>query len=307
MSHQEFLHPPARAIRASLEEFSRRAKTGGVEWGCPQMDARLVPMMGGDLVAILARPGHGKTTLAMYLAREVAGKDPRGIVVYATWETLVEEFVGVLCGPSSGHSLEDIARGTANLLEVRKAVIAHLTTGISIFGRSMENIRDGVPSLDDLHSGLCDMEDDNKPPKLVIVDYLQRLPGVADTRVAVADNLEKCKNLALRHAVPFVVLVQARREVDDVSGIKLPSLRDGQWSSNVEQTSDKVIGITRPGMYSAPGTEIRVASSTYLTDEKVLCMRVLKQRWGKAGNTLVLSFDPVTLSLGEVGASDVEF
>jgi len=33
----------------------------------------------------------------------------------------------------------------------------------------------------------------------------------------------------------------------------------------------------------------------------------LKQRWGKAGSTLVLSFDPATLSFGEANAPDVEF
>ena len=121
---------------------------------------------------------------------------------------------------------------------------------------------------------LDDMCADGRQPALIFYDYLQRIPGSPgkDRSLAVSENLETIKDLALRYKVPSVVGVQAKREVDTYTGLKIPAIGDGQWSSNVEQTSDKAFGF-------------------YLEGKK-LYVRVLKQKWGPAGRTFTLDLDP---------------
>ena len=87
-----------------------------------------------------------------------------------------------------------------------------------------------------------------------------------------AENLERIKDMSLRHRVPSVVAVQSKRDVDDYSGLRIPGLADAQWASSIEQTADKIFGLTRPVLYMEDGTQINVKNdgeeSAYLELEQ---------------------------------------
>jgi replicative DNA helicase len=312
----DFLFPPSKAVQHALLEF-KRIQAGGraIEWGVPSIDEYLIPMIPGNVVSLLARPGHSKTSMMLCLARKTSSvlKDPNDIVVYATWETLVEEVVGLITAGKSGQSLEDIARGRADLKRIEQAAVASIANRIYIVGRSQfVSLPAGSTfNLDTLIGILSLLRRNGKRIALLCIDYLQKLPppsgmGVDMTMGAIA-NMDRIKNLCLEFGFPGVIGIQSRRDVDEYSGIKLPRLNDAQWSSVVEQASDKVIGLTMPVKYMDHGSTVedKVTSRTYMVSDNLLIMKVLKQRWGKSGRIFFLDYDFVGMSIDK--AKEGEF
>ena len=93
--------------------------------------------------------------------------------------------------------------------------------------------------------------------------------------------------------------VQARRDVDDREE-KLPELRDAQWASSIEQTSDKVFSLWRPASTEGLGTFVEVGEKICVVTENLLLMRMLKQRGDRGRYTWAMYFDPAYLKLAEL-------
>lgn len=303
-----YLHLPARAGRVSAEEYARRAKSPvHLRWNVPEMDDYLIPMSAGDAVGLVARPGHGKTTSMIYLCKSmsetVARSDPDGIIIYATWETLIEEFTAVYNAERSGQSLDAIGRGNADMKRLKDALAMSMTDNVAVVGRSMErDDKDKVRmpimhTLDDVDECVNEVQRSGKRVYAILLDYLQRIPATqrgVDRSTQVAENTERIKDMALRHATVTISGIQAGRDVDQGGGLKIPGLDSGQWASNIEQTLDKYYAITRPYLYMAEGQDIILSKSGlgYKCSPDLLIMKVLKQRWGSAGRVFVNSFDP---------------
>lgn len=316
---------PARAARVTLEEAYRiNSQPYRLTWGIDAMDEYVTPMIGGDLVTVIGRPGMGKTTVLLHLARvataSLASSGDRGIVLYATWETLVEETVALFAS-SAGRdiSLEAIGRGVADMRRLEDAVIRMVGDQLAIFGRSKTVTREAsagrstrVHNLDDLDNAILALRKAGTPVRFLLVDYLQRIPGTPgqDRSMRASENLERVKDMTLVHDIPVAMAVQSRRDVDDYAGLKMPGLSDAQWTSNVEQSSDKIVGTTRPWVYLGSEEPIRKASEPDVQWEvkpTTLCVKVIKQRWAPSGDTFVLSMDFDGLILAEQEPSPMPF
>lgn len=317
----DFIYPPSRAISVSLNEYGRRISQGGyLTWGIPGIDARMIPAVGGDLISLLGRPGMSKTMLLITLAKRfnhllmtnvITNPNPdakKKVVVYATWETLVEEFVGLFSGPQTGVTLEMIGRGQVNLKSLEAALIPVLGSHLIIFGRSMQNVENpNPPNLLDLDNALYKLREMGLEVSVLLGDYLQRIPAYKsgysrnqnDTTSIVKDNLDYFKNIAQRYGCPGYMAVQASRDVDNYGGLKFPQMGDGQWSSNIEQTSDKAFGLTMPAKYMEVGSEIRVNGWIYEVKPTTVCLRMWKQRFGSCDNSdvWVMELDPLTMTI----------
>lgn len=312
-----YVYPPARAAKVAIEEFERRnAGKDALDWGIAAMDKRIVPAVPGDLITILGRPGMGKTLTMIHLAKRFSGllQGEKDVVVYATWETLVEEFVGILSSSQSGYSLEDIARGRADLVQIKKALVSILGNGIVIFGQSMENRNNlETPTLLELDQALTYLREEGYNIRAVLIDYAQAIPGLgkrfSDTEssktIAISENIVFCKTLGKKHGTPVFLGAQARRDVDDYGGVKFPQMHDGQWTSTLEQASDKIFSITMPAKYMRVGDEIKIrtkeSSWIYRVGEMTFGIKMLKQRFGPVGSadTWILLFDPKNLVVTE--------
>lgn len=319
--HRNFVYPPARAVTVSLEVYEERQHNKRLlNFGVSSIDARVVPPIPGDLVVFIGRPGHGKTLSLVYLAKQASKSltlqqaDPKEIVLYVTWETRVEEFVGLVSAGISGFSLSDIGRGKADLVQVKNAAVQLLNERIYVVGRSKYNINDGDFNLLDLEKIIQELVEDGYIIAGCYIDYLQEIPPLKTQRdqslsgkvMYVSENLRFCKRLGMVYGIRMFAAVQATREVDDQEGLAFPSLNDGQFTSAVEQVSDKVFSQTIPSKYLRVGSTVEnVNGNNYKIAEYTLCLRLLKQRWGVANmNDLwVLHFNPVLLELAEQTAT----
>lgn len=315
--HRNFLYPPARAITVALEVYEERQQNKRLlTFGVDKIDARVNPPVPGDLVIVEGRPGMGKTLALIYLAKHASqslsaqNAPPKEVVLYVTWETRVEEFVGLISAGLSGYSLSDIGRGKADLVKVKHAAAHLLGERIVVVGRSKYNADDGDFNLLDLEEIIRELVQDGFTIAAVFVDYLQEIPPMQPIRTLnesskmlyVSENLRYCKKLGMVYGARMYIAVQARREVDNQEGLQWPGLNDGQWTSAVEQVADKVFALTIPIKYFKEGSVLKNLNGyNYTVKPSTLCLRMLKQRWGvsDSNDMWVLTFNPVMLTLTE--------
>jgi hypothetical protein len=76
----------------------------------------------------------------------------------------------------------------------------------------------------------------------------------------------------------MVVGVQASREVEALD-MPIPEMHHAQWTSNIEQSSDRVMSLVRPRRYRAEG---QIFGITKVVGQSQLLIRTLKQKLGEA-------------------------
>lgn len=308
------IHTPAELGRSFVEFAEKRRDVRGVQFGIPSVDKRVIPMAGGDYIGVIARPGHGKSALlaalALREARRIEREGTAEMAVVVTWEQMAEEFeMMIASGNDTGVSSSDIAWGRADVdalkgWAVKRAGLPLWTVGYGAFRTGnaprmvLSTILDAIENIE---------VEFGKKPTLVTLDYLQLIPselGTGDRVAQVTEASNRIKELALRIDCPIVAGVQARREVDDRVD-KIPTMRDGQWSSNIEQDADKLFSIMRPARYqdpsAEPGTQWMEYQGKAVQVVPSLCFfRMLKQRFEDGQHTWVLSFAPQYLRLAEM-------
>lgn len=221
-----------------LEEFVKKGShLRGVSTGFSDLDNKLAGMQDSNLLILAARPGIGKTTLALNIALQAAthNKIPVG---FFSLEMSKEELVDrLLVGQAdidawrlkTGRlSDDDYKRLTEAMGELSEApIFVDDTPGASIL-----EMRTKARKLK--------ME---KNIKLLIVDYLQLVDAGRrfDSRVnEVSFISQNLKNLARELKIPVLAISQLSRAVEQ-RGSKRPQLSDLRDSGSIEQDSDVVI------------------------------------------------------------------
>lgn len=300
----DFIYLPTRATSVAVREVERRRNAKyHLDWGIPDIDKRWVPPAPGELICFMGLPGHAKTTTMITLARRWAQlvrarKDKQGrspLIVYATWETTIEEFALVFTAKDSGESLESIGRGLADQKRIERALVQMLGTNVAMVGVSGETRRSQVaqprhrsplPTVADLDLCLQKLAIQEFEVAAVFVDYIQRIPSEkswsshSERTAVVSENTSRLKDLAMVHDVPIVCGVQARREVSGYSGLKLPGPQDAQHSSTIEQDADKLLSFSRPAKFWDIGKDFDCYEFKYRIEPGTMAVQLLKQRWG---------------------------
>lgn len=304
------VHSPADLAGEYLAWAEHIKTTPGISFGIKAVDAKVIPMRPGQLISIISRPGHGKTSLLAYLAREEAkriqGRDgaEREVVVYVTWEQSAEELEAFF-QTDGQYSVSDIAWGRVDLDVIRQQVVKRASVPIWVIGHGVGRAGQKMPrmtpevvleAIETMH------EDYGVKPVLMLFDYMQLVP-VAHYRDRVQRVTEVpilIKQLALRIGVPAVVGVQASRKVDE-RAIKIPEINEAQWASSIEQTSDKVFGLWRPCQTEELGQRIELFDGgQYEVTERLFILRMLKQRGDMGRWTWALHFQMEYLRLCEL-------
>ena len=308
------VHTPAEASNNFVSYAEKRAEGGGLTWGIGSIDRHITPMHGGDVIALTGRPGHGKSSVAAFLARRT-GKlimdrgDERKCAVYVTWEQSVEEIETFFQIGDGKFTASDVAWGRANLDDIRSSAIKRLTLPVWIIGKSIAR-RGTMPrmTIETVYHALETMEADyNVKPELVCVDYIQIVPveRAADRIQQVNEAVIRAKELALDLDCPIVICTQAGRQVDKYD-VKIPLEADNQWSSGIEQTIDKQFGLWRPWKtepHDGPGIEVN--GRTWPITKNLFVIKNTKQRGEDSGQIFVCHFAPEFVRLAEMEKDSV--
>lgn len=302
-----------------LEE-RKNGKGRGIPIGLRTLDADFLPLLPGELTSIIARPGNGKTGFMMRWARHraaqlIANGDKNRVVIYCTWEQSIEELNAFDVAADTQISITDMARG--DITEDQWPMIIsssaqRMNKPIWYIGHSMERRKKRPQiSVTDLGLALQEIEawdDERYKIDMVFVDYLQRIPfdGKQESKtIGIDDILNRLKDGALTFGCPFVCGVQAKREVDS-RDTPVPMMEDGQWTSAIEQVSDKIISLVRPRKYCQEGDTFGSGeNSAIVQGENQLMIALLKQKMGIANKIYWAMFNPIYNELDEAEVNHV--
>ena len=311
----DIIFSPAQVARAGTAYIEARCAntSDGVPFGVPTVDAQFLPMLPGELLTIISRPGHGKTMNLMRWARYRAQwLQDRNItdrvIVYLTFEQHIEDLHTFNTAAEVGIPVDLMARGRLDedqLELVRNYGVRRAAIPIWFMGHSQERRKKrphiDLSSVDESLMRIENWEDENKRDlkiDMLFIDYLQRIPfeGRPESKtIGMDDNLNKIKDLGLKYACPVAVGVQAKREVDEKNP-QIPEIGDGQWTSAIEQVSDRVMASVRPIKYKK---ESEFFGKT-LVEGRNQCLLVLwKQKLGDCPFFWWLTFDPQYNRLNE--------
>jgi replicative DNA helicase len=234
-----------KALEESFDRLDELHKSAGGLRGIPSgftdLDEALAGMQNSNLIILAARPGIGKTSFALNIARYVA----------------VERQL-----PVGYFSLEMSSEELVDRVLVRQANIDawKLKTG-KLDEKDFTNLSDAMgelaeaPLFIDDTPGISIMEMRTKARrlmvehglKLIVVDYLQlaRPSRRVESRVQeVTEISQGLKNLARELKIPVLALSQLSRQVEH-RGTKKPMLADLRESGALEQDADVVMFLWR--------------------------------------------------------------
>ncbi len=298
--------PEASALAVDLLQNMREDKTTGTRFGVARFDEVMNPTRGGELISVYGLPGHHKSGVMNHLSkRALATIQPESdeIVVRATWEQSVEEDTLAWMATDSGLSVTKMVRGELDepewklILEssVRRAVSPMWILGHSQLRAAERRRARPRMTMTDIALALeyiCEDATDRKLKlKMVVLDYLQRVrPDPQDgesRREQIMEAVNRAKDCAISFSCSVVMGVQARREVAERDN-KMPRQDDAQESSNVEQTSDKVITLWYPWKTEKPGSIVKTTRVIKGVDISGRDDRVITESWQVTPNLLLV-------------------
>lgn len=247
-----FADETARAMLKINERFVNPDSSRGILTGFKRFDNMTNGLHGGELIVLAARPGVGKSTMAMNIVENVA-KAGKTVAVYSL-EMSNEQLVERLLSSMSGVPLKFIKNGQLPCGEsdFTKLYVAQdiISTAMKVYGNDYANIR---PSE---IASQCRRLKAQHGLDMIVIDYIQLMNS--DTKDVsqgrqneVASITRALKLIAKELNVPVIALSQLKRdaEIRNIKGEKTgggePVLSDLRESGAIEQDADIVLFIHR--------------------------------------------------------------
>ncbi len=232
------------ALAESFDRLDELHKTSGglrgVATGFRDIDNTLAGLQRSNLLILAARPGMGKTSLALNIAQNVAVKDKKTVAFFSL-EMSKEELIDRLLVSQADIDAWKLKTGKLSETDFTK-----LSNAMGILAEAPMFI-DDTPALSilEMRTKARRLQVD-QGVDLIIVDYLQLARGrTMDNRVQeVSEISQGLKNLARELKVPVLALSQLNRSVEQ-RGIKKPQLADLRESGSIEQDADVVMFLWR--------------------------------------------------------------
>lgn len=223
----------------------------GVPTGFADLDSLTNGLHAGQLIIIAARPGIGKSTLALDFARHVS-IDHNMTALLFSLEMHRTEIAMRLLSAESGVRLQQMRTGKLGDNDwVRIARTQARVADAPLYIDDSANM-----SLIDIRAK-CRRLKQTADLKLVIVDYLQLMSSgkkVESRQQEVAEFSRSLKLLAKELNIPVIALSQLNRNSEQRSD-KRPVLSDLRESGSLEQDADMVILLHRDAAYDKDNSQ----------------------------------------------------
>jgi replicative DNA helicase len=251
----EGLEPVGPMLKSALEKIEALGDAGGGVTGTPtgfhDLDAILAGLHPANLVVVAARPGMGKSTLAINIAANIAEERKLPVALF-TLEMSREEVVHRLLASLAGVDASKIKTGQLDVDRWRK--LSQATSKLYEMPFYVDDSHDlTVTSI----RAKCRRLKRRGGLSLVVVDYLQLMQGprAAENRQQeIADISRSLKNLARELQVPVIGVSQLNRQLESREN-KRPRLGDLRESGAIEQDADVVLFIYRDDYYDQNNPE----------------------------------------------------
>lgn len=240
---------PIREVLASNYEMFRKLTSDerdqyvGIPTGISDLDAVTSGLNRSDLIIVGARPGMGKTSFALNIARNVAMLQNK-VVAFFNLEMSREQMVNRLLSSEARVSSQKLRTGNLSADEwSRISAASSSLCQAPIFLDDTASIT--VPEMKARLRRVRDLG-------LVVIDYLQLMHSArkTDNRVQeVSEITRSLKIMAKELNVPVIVCAQLSRGTEKQANHR-PALADLRESGSIEQDADQVLFLYRPEYYN---------------------------------------------------------
>ncbi|WP_295645410.1 replicative DNA helicase [uncultured Corynebacterium sp.] len=226
-----------------IEDLSSGGQAKGIETGFRDLDDLTNGLSGGQMIIVAARPGVGKSTLALDFMRSASIQQGKTSALFSLEMSKSEVMMRIFSAEANVHLSamrggkmedDDWNRLTARIGEIAEAPI-YIDDSPNL---TMMEIRSKARRL----KQQADLG-------LVVVDYLQLMSSgkrVESRQQEVSEFSRQLKLLAKEVNVPVVAISQLNRGVESRGEDALPRVSDLRESGSLEQDADMVMLIHRP-------------------------------------------------------------
>ena len=257
-----------------MKTLEQRMENGGdmvpgIPTGLSALDNKINGMGESDLLLLAARPGMGKTSMALNVALNAAKSTGKTVAIFSL-EMSREQLVTRLI---AGEGLVENQRLiTGNLREADWIKIAEAASTLSRLDIRIDD--NPLLTVADMNAKCRRLENLG----LVVIDYLQLMTSAGgkayageNRQQAVSDISRMLKIMAKELQVPVVCLSQLSR-ANEKRDDKRPMLSDLRESGAIEQDADLVLFLYREDYYNQDSEKHNIAE----------CI-VAKNRHGETG------------------------
>lgn len=264
--------------RASTKELP------GLPTGFKDLDEALMGLMKTDLIVLAARPGMGKSAMAMQIAKNVARhilkvKEKKGAVAVFSLEMKDKQLVMRMLSEETEINSRAIMFGRLEYQEQKKIELVDLNIPNLVIDDTaninIQQLRSKVIRLRAIHGSV----------ELIVLDYIQLMSGMSDgeNREGQISSITRgLKQIAKDFDVPIIALSQLSREVEKRAN-KRPVLSDLRESGAIEQDADAVLFIFRPDYYdlsdNPKGEDLRGLAKVIIAKHRHSELKDVKMRF----------------------------
>jgi len=231
---------------AELEEKPDRV-LAGVATGYTDLDKMTLGFHPGNLVILAARPGVGKTSLALNIAQHVALREGKSVGIFSLEMSREELALRILSAEAN--------------VEFQRLRSGHLSqTHWSRLLKTVKTMSDKSLFIDDsANPSLLEVASKTRRLKaekgldLIVIDYLQLMEAggrYENRNLEISAITRHFKQLAKELAIPVLCLSQLSRRPEQRGKDHRPQLSDLRESGSIEQDADVVMFIYRDDMYN---------------------------------------------------------
>ena len=266
-------------LRKSIETIDklcqRKESVTGVSTGFLDLDKHTAGLQKSELIIVAARPGMGKSALAMGMAQNACLKKKTPVAVFSLEMSKEHLIQRMLC-----------SQAMVRADRVRTGFLSHeewpmLTKAASELSE-MPMYIDDTPAISVLElRAKARRLKSTANIGLIIVDYLQLMRSGTRTesrQQEISEISRSLKSLSRELDVPLVALSQLSRAVEGRE-VKKPQLSDLRESGAIEQDADVVLLIMREDYYNPT-----------MENQGVAEINIAKQRNGISGISVKLKF-----------------
>ena len=264
------LVPVSSVVQTVFDNLSEASASGkaipGLSTGLADLDRVTLGLNRSELILVAARPGMGKTSIALNMALHAALSEHQTVAIFSL-EMSREQLVMRLLSRAALVPSQNLLTGQLTDQQWRD-----LTTAAQALSATDIRIDDNPTLTVSDMNAQC-----RRVPNLglVVVDYLQLMQSAGsghswsnESRTqAVSDISRMFKIMAKELAVPVVCLSQLSR-ANESRQDKRPMLSDLRESGAIEQDADVVIGLYRDGYYNKESENPNLAEAIILKNRK---------------------------------------
>ncbi|WP_181461357.1 replicative DNA helicase [Arcanobacterium haemolyticum] len=222
---------------------ARDGQLAGLSTGFHDLDKVLLGLRPNQMIIVAARPGMGKTTLAMDFCRHIAIQENKPVAFFSL-EMNRNELAMRMLAAESEVWLSKLISGELEQRDWER------------ISRTLERVNQAPLYVDD-SPNLTMMEIRSKARRmrqqhgiqLIVIDYLQLLTSGGRSpesrQQEVSEFSRSIKLLAKELEIPIIAIAQLNRETERRDS-KKPQVSDLRESGSLEQDADVVILINRP-------------------------------------------------------------